>query len=163
MPLGSSSRRSVRVAGPFVIRLIGAALLAVAGCSSPTAPTPPPPPPSTQQPPPILVDPPTIACPPSVGDTASSDNGASMIFSAPRVEAGAAPVNVSCTHTSGSNFPVGVTTVECTATDAMNRSASCQLQVAVAPSLKIAATKFVAFGDSISAAEVAARLGGVHR
>ena len=84
-----------------------------------------------------------------------------MIFGAPRVEAGAAPVSVSCTHTSGSNFPVGVTTVECTATDAMNRTASCSFQVTLAPSPKIALTKFMAFGDSITAGEVTAPIGGI--
>lgn len=83
-----------------------------------------------------------------------------MIFGAPRVEAGAAPVNVSCTHTSGSAFPIGVTTVECTATDALNRTASCSFQVTLTPSPKIALTKFLAFGDSITAGEVTSPIAG---
>jgi lysophospholipase L1-like esterase len=137
------------------------ALLVVAlnGCSSPTAatPTPPPPPP----PPPVVADPPSITCPPSVGDTAASDTGGVIIFGAPRVDAGATPVSVACTHTSGSNFPVGVTTVECTATDAMNRTASCSFQITLTPSPKIALTKFLAFGDSITAGEVTAPISGI--
>jgi lysophospholipase L1-like esterase len=102
----------------------------------------------------VVADPPSITCPPSVGDTATSDAGGSIIFGAPQVEKGAAPVTLACTHSSGSRFPVGVTTVECTASDAMSRTATCSFQVTVAPSPRIALTRFMAFGDSITAGEV---------
>jgi lysophospholipase L1-like esterase len=160
MPRQNSLRRPVRVAGwlprPSSFALL-AALVLVAACSSPTAPTPPEPPPPP--PPPVVVDPPSITCPPSVGDTATSDAGGSIIFGAPQVDKGAAPVTLACTHSSGSSFPIGVTTVECTASDAMNRSATCSFQVTVTPSPKIALTKFMAFGDSITAGEVTSPIG----
>lgn len=70
-------------------------------------------------------------------------------------------MTVACTHTSGSTFPIGSTIVECTATDAMNRTATCSFQVTVTPSPKIALTKFMAFGDSITAGEVTAPTNGV--
>lgn len=160
MPRQSFLRRCPRVAGRMLGRSMVVAMLISAACSHPTSSTPvtPPPPPP---PPPVVADPPSITCPPSVGDTAASDAGGAIIFGAPRVEAGATPVTVSCTHTSGASFPVGVTTVECTATDAMNRTASCTFQITLTPSPKIALTRFMAFGDSITAGEVTDPIGGV--
>lgn len=38
---------------------------------------------------------------------------------------------ITCSPASGSNFPLGITTITCTATDAANNSASCQFTVAV--------------------------------
>ncbi len=149
------------IRGQGLRRGCGVTLFLAAACSSnpaaPTAVTPPP----IQIPPPVVADPPSITCPPSVGDTASSDAGGPMIFGAPRVEAGATPVSVSCSRASGSNFPVGVTTVDCTATDAMNRTAACSFQVTLTPSPKLALIKFMAFGDSITAGEVTDPIGGV--
>ncbi len=162
MPRQNSLRRPVRVAGwlprPSLFAVL-AALVLVAACSSPTAPTPPPEPPL---PPPVVVDPPSITCPPSVGDTAASDAGGSIIFGEPQVDKGAAPVTLACTHSSGSSFPIGVTTVECTATDAMNRTATCSFQVELTPSPKIAMTRFMAFGDSITAGEVTEPIGSAN-
>ncbi|MGH9386185.1 MAG: HYR domain-containing protein, partial [Vicinamibacterales bacterium] len=160
MPRRSSWRRPVRAAVGVLGRSLVALLFVVGACSSPTAPTPVTPP-TPIPPPPIVADPPSITCSPSVGDTATSDTGGPIVFTAPRVEAGAAPVTVACTHTSGSTFPIGSTTVECTATDAMNRTATCSFQVTVTPSPKIALTRFMAFGDSITAGEVTAPIGGV--
>jgi lysophospholipase L1-like esterase len=54
---------------------------------------------------------------------------------------------------SGTTFPVGTTTVTCTATDAQQRVSSCSLTVAVATPPRLRATKFVAFGDSITAGQ----------
>jgi lysophospholipase L1-like esterase len=63
------------------------------------------------------------------------------------------PVTLTCTPQSGSAFPVGVTKVTCTATDAIQRPNSCSFTATVVgPAL--GATKFLAFGDSITAGEV---------
>jgi lysophospholipase L1-like esterase len=52
-------------------------------------------------------------------------------------------------------FPIGATTVRCTATDAVQASASCSFAVTVtAPVPQITRTKFLAFGDSMTAGEV---------
>jgi lysophospholipase L1-like esterase len=64
-------------------------------------------------------------------------------------------VKTSCVPASGSTFPVGSTTVVCTATDAQSRSDSCTFPVVVEPFVPpkiptIAVTSFVAFGDSIT-------------
>jgi lysophospholipase L1-like esterase len=79
-------------------------------------------------------------------------------FGAPAVTGGVAPVSVSCTPPSGSTFSEGTTGVSCTATDAQQRTASCSLTVTVTspplppppPVPTLTATKFLAFGDSIT-------------
>jgi lysophospholipase L1-like esterase len=135
------------------------ALCLVAGaCSnSPTSPTPSPgtggsPPPVTTPPP---TPPLTITCP--AAQSASSPNGAPVAvnFGAPTTTGGVAPVQVSCTRTSGSTFPVGTTAVQCTATDAASTTRSCNFNVVVAPPPpQLSRTRFLAFGDSTTAGEV---------
>ena len=73
-------------------------------------------------------------------------------YPAPTTTGGAAPVNVSCAPASGSAFSLGSTTVNCSASDAQSRTASCSFTVTLTHQ-KIAVTKFVAFGDSITAGE----------
>ena len=60
----------------------------------------------------------------------------------------------SCTASSGSSFPVGSTAVTCTAVDAERRSASCAFQVTVTRAPRLTVTRFVAFGDSITAGQL---------
>jgi hypothetical protein len=43
--------------------------------------------------------------------------GAVVIFAAPTTTGGVPPVDVSCDHMSGEFYPIGITTVTCTATD----------------------------------------------
>jgi lysophospholipase L1-like esterase len=117
--------------------LVLAALVA-GGCSSTTTPTPPPP---------AL----SIACPVPPSVTPSFDGDPVAVnYGSPSVTGGASPVTVSCEPNSGSNFPVGTTPVKCTACDATQQTAACTLSVAVAKVPRLAATKFVAFGDSIT-------------
>jgi lysophospholipase L1-like esterase len=63
---------------------------------------------------------------------------------------GAPAVSVSCAPPSGAAFPVGSTTVVCTATDARQRTDSCSFPVVIQTPPKISLTRFVAFGDSIT-------------
>ena len=111
-----------------------AAILLAAGCSeSPVAPTP------------DL----RISCPapPRVAVTTPT---AVVVYDAPGVTGGSAPVSVSCTPPSGSAFPIGSSTVTCMARDAQQRTQSCGFAVTVERIPTIEAVRFVAFGDSIT-------------
>jgi lysophospholipase L1-like esterase len=97
---------------------------------------------------------PKILCPAAPLPTvAVGPQGASVIFGAASVTGGALPVSTSCTPASGSTFPVGNTSVACTATDAQQRTDACSFSVVVQPppvTPTIIFTRFVAFGDSIT-------------
>ena len=131
-------------------RLLFCTVLAVvfcAGCSnSTTGPTPPPPPPPPEAP--------TLTCDEGINRSTISPDGMSISFPTPEARNGQAPVNVSCTPASGSTFPIGQTTVNCTAVDALNRQAACQFSVTVARAPQLQRVRFMAFGDSITAGEV---------
>jgi lysophospholipase L1-like esterase len=71
-------------------------------------------------------------------------------YNAPTVSGGSAPVSVSCSPPSGSSFPVGSSTVTCTARDSQQRTDTCGFPVTVQRTPTIAAVRFVAFGDSIT-------------
>lgn len=123
-------------------------LAAVAGCrGGPTAPTPTVPPP----PPPVVVvpNPPTVACPlPVTQSTVGA--GVTITYDTPAAEGGQAPVTVACDPPSGGLFALGSTEVRCTATDALNRSASCAFPVTISRVPLLSKTRFLAFGDSIT-------------
>ena len=76
------------------------------------------------------------------------------MYGATTTSLGAPPVTTECTPASGSTFPVGTTTVTCTATDARQRTDSCAFTVTVTPPPRISLTRFLAFGDSMTAGEV---------
>jgi lysophospholipase L1-like esterase len=80
--------------------------------------------------------------------------GADVHFDAPVPTGGRAPYNVACEPGSSSIFPVGESTVRCTATDADTVRASCEFSVAIRVPRTISKTKFMAFGDSITAGAV---------
>lgn len=71
-------------------------------------------------------------------------------FTMPTATGGQAPVTVTCSSQPGTNFPLGNTVVTCTATDALQRTASCNFNVAVTATPRISKTSFLAFGDSIT-------------
>ncbi len=54
---------------------------------------------------------------------------------------------------SQSSFPIGSTTVTCTATDTRQRTGLCTFGVTVLPPPVISATRYVAFGDSLTRGE----------
>ncbi|HUL72561.1 MAG TPA: SGNH/GDSL hydrolase family protein, partial [Vicinamibacterales bacterium] len=56
---------------------------------------------------------------------------------------------------SGSAFALGTSDVICTATDAVSRTASCVFHVDVKLDVMLKGTRFLAFGDSLTAGEVA--------
>jgi lysophospholipase L1-like esterase len=130
-----------RERGELVGRVALLMALAASGCGTPAAPTPPPPP----------TDPPTISCPVSVSAISLDGNAVAVTFPAPTVIAGAPPVTTTCTHQSGAPFGVGTTNVACTARDAQQRAASCGFTVTVTVPPRLNLTRFLAFGDSITA------------
>jgi len=119
--------------------LAGAVLLALAAAAcddSPTRPTP-----GTL----------TISCPASQTVQSPDGNPVAVAFAAPIVTGGTSPVTTTCTRQSGSSFAVGTTSVACTARDAVQHSTSCSFQITVVTPPRLSATKFLAFGDSITA------------
>lgn len=73
-------------------------------------------------------------------------------YPAPSATGGSPPVTVACLPVSGSAFPVGDTTVSCSATDSRTRRADCSFKVTLT-SGTIGATKYLAFGDSVTVGE----------
>jgi lysophospholipase L1-like esterase len=121
---------------------VAAACLAAAACGS-KPPTPGPTGPSGP--------PPQIVCGADVS-TVGLGPTQPLSYAAPTVTSGVAPVATTCSAASGSAFPVGTTTVTCTATDAIGQSAACTLSARVtAPTL--GAKKFMSVGDSLTEGE----------
>jgi HYR domain len=90
---------------------------------------------------------PTITCSAAQTVQATTSAGATVNYAAPTVTGAAAPVAVTSQPASGSVFPIGTTTVTATATDALNRSASCTIPITVTP----APTTTFAIGDRVAA------------
>ena len=129
-------------------------LVSAGGCtSSPTAPAqPPPPPPAALQ----------ITCPTSLTQQSSTGGDILVHFDQPSTSGGTAPVQVSCTPPNDSVFPIGSKNVTCTATDAKSVTAQCSFTVTLTAPPRIASTRFVAFGDSMTAGEVVSEgFGGI--
>jgi hypothetical protein len=76
--------------------------------------------------------PPTITCPASVTTTASTVNATCQVVAyAPSASDNCPNAMVVCAPSSGSCFPVGTSTVTCTATDESNNTASCTFTLTV--------------------------------
>jgi lysophospholipase L1-like esterase len=96
---------------------------------------------------------PQITCPAPVTVTSSNGSALNVTYTPATVAGGKAPTTLACTPVSNSSFALGDTTVTCTATDALQRRASCSFRVSVVAPPKIALTSFAAFGDSITAGD----------
>jgi len=138
----SQRRRS----GSWVLAL--AAVAATAGCGdSPTSPSPPP----AQ-----LV----LTCPPAQRAVSTTGQPVSVTWQGPTAQGGTPPIQTSCTQASGSAFPVGTTSVGCTAVSAAaSQSASCSFTVTVTRPPQLTVSKFMAFGDSITWGQDSAPVG----
>ena len=130
------ARHQIRSSALRGCAVLGAALVCV-GCPSATTPTGPIP---------------VISCPASATGQSVDGSAVAVTFAPPIVSGGTAPVTTSCTP---SAFPVGTTKATCTARDAKQQVASCTFAVTVVKVPQLAATKFVAFGDSITSGVVA--------
>ncbi len=109
--------------------------------------------PTDPSPQPRPTDPPKVTCPAAMA--AQSPNGlpVAVAYPSPAVAGGTAPVTTTCTPPNQSMFGVGVQTVSCTATDASQRTDTCAFTITVVAPPRIAVTRFLAFGDSITAGE----------
>jgi lysophospholipase L1-like esterase len=99
------------------------------------------------------IQPPQIACPSEVVVKQVPGSSQAVDYPPPTVTGGAPPVTTNCTRASGSSFPLGTTSVTCAASDAQSRQASCSFNVTLS-GFTIAATKYDAFGDSLTEGEV---------
>lgn len=75
--------------------------------------------------------PPTLTCPAPVSVSAGASCNAVVNFATPTATDNCAGATVTCVPASGSTFPLGVTTVTCTATDAGGNTAPCTFTVTV--------------------------------
>ena len=126
------------------VALVLAVLTAGCGDDTPTAPTP-------TTPGTIAVA--LLSCPPSV-ERQSVDALPVTISWDPPTVAGIPVDKGSCSPVSGSAFPIGTSTVVCTP-DQTTLASSCSFSITItppAPTLRF--TRFMAFGDSITAGEV---------
>lgn len=130
----SSLSRVIRVARQVLVAaLAGASVSCGGGGTSPT---------------PIRVL--TISCPVAQSAQSLDGNPVAVNFPNPTVSGGEGVLSTSCTPSSGSRFTVGTTNVTCTAQDTKKQTASCGFQVSVARVPRLSATRFVAFGDSMT-------------
>ncbi len=95
----------------------------------------------------------SITCPARVNTQSADGNPVPVTLSQPQTNGGRAPVNVTCS-TPPSTFPVGSTTINCTANDTAGQNASCSYVVAVQGPPKLKFTRFLSFGDSLTAGEI---------
>ena len=75
--------------------------------------------------------PPALSLPADINTSASSSSGAVVTFSASASDAVSGSVAVSCSPSSGSTFPIGTTTVNCSATDGAGKTANGSFNVTV--------------------------------
>lgn len=95
-----------------------------------------------------------LACPSDMQTQSFDGRPVTVGFRLPTVVGGQAPVDVVCTPESGHAFGIGVTRVSCSASDVLRQAASCAFTVAVLRPPQLAATRFLAFGDSLTAGVV---------
>lgn len=129
--------------------VICAAVVATVGCGHGTSVLP--------APTPAVPNPPSISCPGDFVAEARAGQLPAISFNVPPPQDGKPPVEVSCSAASGSEFPVGTTTVTCEASDALARKASCHFSITVADIPRIEKTRFMAFGDSITEGKIGLR------
>jgi hypothetical protein len=119
--------------------------LALQACGDNTPVTPTPPDNSTA---------PKLTCPSGASAVSPAGAPVSVVYPLPTVAGGLAPlVGPTCTPPTGSTFPAGSTNVTCTVTDAKARADVCTFAVTVTVPPKLSASRFVAYGDSITYGE----------
>lgn len=129
--------------------MLGALACAESSALPPTAPTPLPP---------DKIGELTIACPAAVTVRSRDGVSAPVVYQPPRVSGGQAPVRADCTPPSGAAQPIGTTTLNCTASDRLGQQTACSVPLTVLPPPRLAATKLLAFGDSLTAGVVSGAL-----
>ena len=93
----------------------------------------------------------TIACPVDPTVRSLNDVNAQVDYPPPQTFGGQDPVSASCSPESGTSLPIGTIPGQCTASDTLGQTVSCSFLVRVLPIARISKTRFLAFGDSVTA------------
>jgi hypothetical protein len=91
--------------------------------------------------------PPQITCAPNQTVPQDSVQGAIVTYPSPTATDNCPGVTAACSPPSGSVFPLGTTTVTCTATDASGNTASCSFTVTVVPPTSTPSAKVTGGGN----------------
>jgi hypothetical protein len=75
--------------------------------------------------------PPVITCPEALAVECQSPDGTPVTYEVSAIDACGAPVSLACVPPPGTALPLGVTRVECTATDEAGNSSTCSFDVTV--------------------------------
>ncbi len=100
-----------------------------------------------------------LACPADVRSQSFDGQAVTVGFELPAATGGQAPVAVECTPGSGHGFDLGSSEVVCSASDALRQTVSCTFRVVVLEPPRLSATKFMAFGDSLTVGWVSSGAG----
>jgi lysophospholipase L1-like esterase len=95
-----------------------------------------------------------LACPAALTLSSASGQPVTAAYGTVTITGGEPPVSTTCSPPAGATFPVGATTVTCTAIDALRRTESCSFIVTVVLVPRLGVTNVLAFGDSITAGEI---------
>jgi lysophospholipase L1-like esterase len=85
---------------------------------------------------------------------APTSAGVAVMYPSPDAQRGEGQVTVACAPASGTTFPVGTSSVECVATDSLNRTGSCTFSVTVSAPLRLRRARIMAFGDSLTEGQI---------
>jgi lysophospholipase L1-like esterase len=125
-----------------MLAVLGSCLGAACGGTTPIDPSP-------------LPQPLSLSCPISIVLEATQPGGASATFDPPVAREGRPPYTVECSPGGADAvFPVGQTRVNCTATDTDQTQKACSFDVEVRVSRTLEKTRYLSFGDSITAGTV---------
>ena len=102
-----------------------------------------------------------IACTANIQVQSIDGKAVPVSFSLATTEGGEAPVTTTCDAESNAEFPIARTTVDCSASDNLGQAASCSFDVVVLSPPKLAVSKILAFGDSITSGIVSIPILGV--
>ncbi len=129
----ATDRRDSTTSGSFTVTVV---LASDQPPPPPPEPSPPPPPPPAPSPPPTPpppsdTSPPQLTVPEDRLVEATGATGTVVSFTASAVDDHDGPIEPVCSPSSGSGFPLGVTTVECSATDQAGNSGTATFTVSV--------------------------------
>ena len=91
-----------------------------------------------------------MQCPANIQLDSPDGGPVSVTYSLPDATGGTPPYQVTCTPPSGTALGLGTSTVTCNVVDRTGRSAICSFTVTVIQPPRLALSRFLAFGDSLT-------------